>query len=271
LNERFDQLFEDETYLSLKNWLFSYQLRKRHFRALLARQLDGPTLDVGCGISPVAPPAANVIYFDVSFQALRHLSRQHPEASYVVGDASRLPFRGDAVPRLVCSEVLEHIEQDGRTLEEMSRVLQAGGQLLISVPIHRFYYTFDDQYVGHVRRYEPGDLLAALESCGFSGFRVRKVAGVLEKLATYVMARSFALMSRLRPGWEGAEHRGRQWWYWPYRTVNSTWSYVCLLESKVTPLALTTIASIQCRKAVPAAGGAAGVLVTEGAGPTGGQ
>lgn len=249
MNERFDELFEDDAYLNLKNWLFSYQLRRRHLRALLDGRSDQRILDLGCGISPIVGPAANVVYVDISFQALRHLSRQHPQASFVVADVSRLPFKNGAVPRALCSEVLEHVEHDDRTLGEISRVLEPGGHVLISLPIHRYYYTFDDSYVGHFRRYELPELIPALQSRGFATLRVRKVAGALEKVATYIMARSFALLSRNQTGRANPLGRGRRWWFFPYKIGNSVWSYVCWLESKITPLALTTIVSIEGRKA----------------------
>jgi hypothetical protein len=49
LNERFDELFEDETYLSLKNSLFSYQLRRRQ---LLSPLRGAPV--TSCSISAQA-------------------------------------------------------------------------------------------------------------------------------------------------------------------------------------------------------------------------
>ncbi len=248
INERFDELFEQDTYLSLKNWLFSYQLRCRHLRPLLAGSDQERLLDLGCGISPIAPPGPNVIYADISSQAMRYLSLQHPEASFVVADLTHLPFRSDAVSHIVCSEVLEHIEDDAQAMQEISRVARDGALLAISVPVHPYYYTFDDSYVGHFRRYRLGELTDALKARGFADIRVRKVAGVLEKLATYVMVRSFALLSKMGSGRSGL-NRGRPWWSWPYKVGNTAWSYVCWLESKITPLAATTIVSVQCRKA----------------------
>jgi len=252
LNERFNELFQDDAYLNLKNGLFSYQLRRRHLRPLVSGPASERILDLGCGISPTAPPAPNVVYVDISFEALRHLSRQHPQAGFLVADASRLPFKSGAVARLLCSEVLEHLEHDERTLQEMSRILQPGGHLVITVPIHRHYYTFDDAYVGHFRRYEVRDLLRMLEACGFRIVRVRKVAAVLEKAATYVMARTFAFLAQRQSSGDAGARPGPRWWFRPYRIANTAWSYVCWLESKVTPLALATIVSMECRKAVVA-------------------
>ena len=244
MGSRFDQLFRDETYLELKNQLFSYTLRRRHVRRLLS-PADGMLLDVGSGISPVAPGRRNTLYADVSPEAMRVLSRHEREAAFAVADVAELPVRDGSLAAVVCSEVLEHIEGDGDALREFYRVLGPGGVLTITFPIHRYYYTFDDAYVGHFRRYRLAEMLARLESLGFQGCRVRKVAGFLEKAATYLMVRGFSLMAR-----EGDQEgrRGRPWWRLPYRLFNALWSRVCELETLVEPLPLITIVSVQCRK-----------------------
>jgi ubiquinone/menaquinone biosynthesis C-methylase UbiE len=249
LNERFDELFEDETYLSLKNSLFSYQLRRRHLLSLLRRRPGDLVFDLGSGISPIIPPDGDMVYVDMSFEAMRYLSKRHPEAAFVAADLSRLPFRTASAPTIVCSEVLEHVKDDDGAMAELSRILRPGGQMLLSMPVHQYYYTFDDRYVGHFRRYRPQTLLEALQRHGFSGLRMRKIAGALEKSATYVMARSFALLSDRQKGQSASPGRGRPWWSRPYGIANAAWSYVCWAESKVAPLALTTIVSVEATKA----------------------
>lgn len=242
---RFDQLFRDETYVELKNQLFSYTLRRRHVRRLLGSP-SGILLDVGSGISPVAPGRANTLYADMWPEAMRLLSRREREAAVAVADAVRLPFRDGSIAAVVCSEVLEHIDRDAAALGEFHRVLAPGGILTITFPIHPYYYTFDDAYVGHFRRYRLPDMLASLQRLGFQGCRVRKVAGFLEKAATYFMVRGFSMMSKEQ---NEAERHRRPWWSVPYRLFNAVWSRVCELEAVIEPLPLITIVSVQCRKA----------------------
>jgi SAM-dependent methyltransferase len=243
---RFDELFHDDTYIELKNRLFSYTLRRRHVGRLLGSP-KGMVLDVGSGISPVAPGRGNTLYADVWPKAMHVLSTWEPEASFAVADAVRMPLREGAVDALVCSEVLEHIEKDVDALREFHRVLKPGGVLTITFPIHPYYYTFDDSYVGHFRRYRVREMLSTLEELGFRDCRVRKVAGVLEKAATYFMVRGFSLLSNDKDGGDGGA-RPRPWWRIPYLAFNAIWSRVCELEAHVEPLALITIVSVQCRK-----------------------
>jgi ubiquinone/menaquinone biosynthesis C-methylase UbiE len=243
---RFDELFHDDTYIELKNRLFSYTLRRRHVGRLLGSP-EGIVLDVGSGISPVAPARRNTLYADVWPEAMQVLSTWEPEASFAVADAVRMPLRAGAVDAVVCSEVLEHIERDVDALREFQRVLRPGGVLTITFPIHPYYYTFDDSYVGHFRRYRLEEMLSTLAELGFRDCRVRKIAGVLEKAATYLMVRGFNLLSKDEAGRDG-EGRKRPWWRLPYLAFNAVWSRVCELEARVEPLALITIVSVQCRK-----------------------
>ncbi|MCH7565721.1 MAG: class I SAM-dependent methyltransferase, partial [Gemmatimonadetes bacterium] len=88
-------------------------------------------LDLGSGISPIAPPSSSTVYADISPSAMGFLSRQIA-GHFVAMDLTRLPFRTGSVPAAVCSEVLEHVEQDREALGEIYRVLEPGGTIYIT-------------------------------------------------------------------------------------------------------------------------------------------
>jgi len=242
VSSQFDQLFADSTYLELKNRLFSYQLRRRLLANILRDRPARILLDLGSGISPIVPPSLSTVYGDISPAAMRFLSQRVP-GHFVALDLSRLPFRTESVPAVVCSEVLEHVEKDREALEDIYRVLQPGGRLTLTVPLHPYYYTFDDRYVGHFRRYRLPELMDMLRAIGFRQLEIHKAAGVLEKVATYLMARLFASLER-----RGRPSSGRRWWFAPYKVFNDLWSHVCAWEARVTPMPLVTIICICCRK-----------------------
>ena len=52
----------------------------------------------------------------------------------VQADAAALPFSGGAFDAVICAEVLEHVYDPRRVLEEVQRVLKTDGRLLITVP-----------------------------------------------------------------------------------------------------------------------------------------
>ena len=241
----FEHLFYDPVYLELKNSLFSYLLRRRLLRGVLKGLPDGSVLDLGSGISPVVPVSRHSVYSDSSASAMRLLRSVVPGGNHVALDATALPFRDGSLELAVCSEVLEHIQEDELVLREIHRVLRPRGRLVLTVPIHPYYYTFDDAYVGHVRRYRREELSALLVRIGFTDITTRKVAGFLEKAATYAAVRLFAFLGR--KGGQGVS-RGRLWWVTPYRLFNHLWSYVAGWEGQVSPWALTTIILVDSRR-----------------------
>jgi len=90
---RFDDFFVDPAYLSLKNHLYNYQVRKRAVRERLLRPGEGMTLEVGSGISPISPATDRTVFTELSFSALRCLKAGQGAGHYVVADATRLPFK----------------------------------------------------------------------------------------------------------------------------------------------------------------------------------
>ncbi|SET25401.1 class I SAM-dependent methyltransferase [Geodermatophilus poikilotrophus] len=90
-------------------------------------------------------------------------------AAYEVvrADLLALPFPDESVDRVIASEVLEHIPDDGTAMAEIARVLRPGGTVAVTVPRYgpeRVCWALSDAYHanegGHVRIYR-GDLLRA--------------------------------------------------------------------------------------------------------------
>ena len=53
----------------------------------------------------------------------------------VKGDICWLPYKDEAFDLLICCHVLEHVQDDRSAMQELRRVLDQGGLLLIQVPI----------------------------------------------------------------------------------------------------------------------------------------
>jgi len=98
-------------------------------------------LDIGSGAGQLAKhhfaygdADAHVTCLDVSFpmlgRARTRLSR-HGKASYVVGDMRHLPFADESFDCLTCGYALEYLVDPACGLEEMFRVMQSGGRLLL--------------------------------------------------------------------------------------------------------------------------------------------
>ena len=66
------------------------------------------------------------------------------------------------------SNVLEHIEDDQKTLEQLYQQLKPGGVLTLYLPAFRCLYSDFDAAIGHYRRYEKKELINKLENACFS-------------------------------------------------------------------------------------------------------
>jgi SAM-dependent methyltransferase len=125
-------------------------------------------------------------------RAIRRRLSSAPNLTYVTTDLgmaeaavhselSRLPFEDACFDIVICSHVLEHVEQDRESMIEMHRVLAPTGQALVMVPVHpRLSETYEDPSItdpdarrrafghpGHVRYYGT-DVTTRLEQAGFS-------------------------------------------------------------------------------------------------------
>ena len=58
----------------------------------------------------------------------------------LVGDLHRIPLRDDALDAIVCTGVLEHVEDPNRVVEEFWRVLRPGGRIYASLPFLQGYH-----------------------------------------------------------------------------------------------------------------------------------
>jgi SAM-dependent methyltransferase len=73
---------------------------------------------------------------------------------------------GDPVETIVAMNVLEHIPDDVGALRSLAGGLVPGGRLVLWVPGYPALYGDFDRKVGHVRRYTPDTLRAAVRAAG---------------------------------------------------------------------------------------------------------
>jgi len=146
-------------------------------------------LDLGCGAGRHAFEAlrhgASVVALDADEAELRGVrdmvgamaaADEVPagaDARTVRGDATRMPFPDGAFDRVIAAEVLEHILDDQRAMNELARVLRPGGLAAITVPAflpERICWALSPEYYdtpgGHVRIYRGHQLLATLQTAG---------------------------------------------------------------------------------------------------------
>jgi len=144
-------------------WSASYMVSPQRFNTwpLLSTLAASATarLEIGPGLHPRLP-VAGTHFVDVSRPALSRLRAR--AGLTTLGDITALPFP-DCSFDLVCAfDIVEHVEDDRRAFRELGRVARDGAAVIFSVPLDPARWSAFDALVGHVRRYDPDDLLALL-------------------------------------------------------------------------------------------------------------
>jgi len=141
----------------------------RERRHLLARQVramsPGRALDIGAAAGGntrvLIDRGWDAIALEYSEDGTRiALERGVP---VVRADALTLPFPDACLDLVVAYDVLEHIQDDDRAVQEMCRVLRPGATALIAVPADPRLWSAHDEAVDHVRRYTRASLVPLLE------------------------------------------------------------------------------------------------------------
>jgi SAM-dependent methyltransferase len=193
---RFEEFFIRDSYVTLKNYLYNYLERKRAINRRLEAAPRGRVLEVGSGLSPIVTGRDDAIYSELSFRAMQGLKRVQKTGRYVVADGTRLPFPDGAIDQVICSEVLEHVEDDQAAITELGRVLRPGGVAYITVPHKKAYFAADDRYVRHFRRYEISEMEQKLSRGGLRLARLQKVLGPLEKATMWTLVVTLSAVER---------------------------------------------------------------------------
>ncbi len=97
--------------------------------------------DIGTGegicLERLEVDAEQSIGVDFRHDKLRSARRRLPDIVAIRADAGMLPLRNASVDLVLCIEVLEHLTQPDRAIEELARVTD--GQCLVSVPWEPFF------------------------------------------------------------------------------------------------------------------------------------
>ena len=144
----------------------------RERRHLLARQVrampPGRALDIGAAAGGntrvLIDRGWDAIALEYSEEGARIAGARG--VPVVRADALTLPFPDTCLDLVVAYDVLEHIRDDDRAVQEFFRVLRPGATALVAVPADPQLWSAHDEAVGHVRRYTRSSLVPLLERNG---------------------------------------------------------------------------------------------------------
>ena len=135
--------------------------RRRHVFQLLERCSFDSLLDVGCGNGELLRlidarwPHKKLTGVDLSSAVVDQNARAAPGMTFVTANIERedLPTGFDVV---VCSEVIEHLEDPSIALTRLAKATVPGGHVVITCPTGPLRPT--ERAFGHVRHPTPDDL-----------------------------------------------------------------------------------------------------------------
>jgi len=162
-----------ETEVECSHWWFA---GRRRLLARMIRRLALPSsarvLDVGTGTGTNLRLLGELGFEDVtgvdaSDDAVRFCAAKHL-GLVEQGDACALPFPDGAFDLALATDVVEHLEDDGKALAELRRVLRPGGSALLTVPAFPSLWGLQDEVSHHQRRYRKGDFEGRLERAGLA-------------------------------------------------------------------------------------------------------
>ena len=154
-----------------------WRIRARAVIPLLASEAGQEILDAGCGPGinsiTLARRGLRVTAIDEDPEKLETLEALQrslaPDLRLERADVCRLPFEDSSFDKVLCSEVLEHVEDDHGAVSEFARVLRPGGLLVVTVPSDAsVIHEYEDDF-GHARAgYSSESLQALLRSQGLT-------------------------------------------------------------------------------------------------------
>jgi SAM-dependent methyltransferase len=164
-------------------------------RFIAAHASQGLTLDIGAQNSPYAPHFPRRIALDLRQGAGVHLR----------ADAHALPFVDRSFDVVLCTEVLEHLIEPQRGIDEMFRVLKPGGQLLLTTrflfPIHDApddYFRYTKYGLRHLlRRFERIAIAEETDAVGTLAVLVQRLGMQAETLRSTPLRAGWLVAARI--------------------------------------------------------------------------
>jgi ubiquinone/menaquinone biosynthesis C-methylase UbiE len=138
-NDEMAQRYDPEAYhersFILIRWI--ERMRVNAILAFIKSSSHHRVLEVGCGAGNVLERvnSNHRVGIDLStFLLDKARTRLRTNASLVQANAEKIPLASAKFDRLICTEVLEHVQSPSSVLEEMARVAKDDAVIVISIP-----------------------------------------------------------------------------------------------------------------------------------------
>lgn len=163
-----DNLYREEErhfwFIARKEYIF------QQMRAVIG--YSSKIIEIGAGTGNVSRYLQAKGYSNIAVGEMHSNGLKYAKSSYGIDecyqfDLLRTPFE-DEFEGVCIFDVLEHIEDDSLALENIHKMLKNNGQIVLTVPAHKWLWNRDDVIAGHKRRYTKKELVLKLQNAGFS-------------------------------------------------------------------------------------------------------
>lgn len=152
------------------NWLI-FSLINHSLEKRIKKYCSGRLIDIGCGIKP---------YFEMTAPYVdEHIGVDHEETFHdrsnidIFGSAYKMPVESEDYDTVLCTDVLEHLEEPGKAIAEACRVLKPGGYAIYTVPL--FWHLHEEPRDFY--RYTKYGLHYLFEKNGFKIVEIKVLSG----------------------------------------------------------------------------------------------
>ena len=157
LKNFYDSIEGDVYEKARKSWFLPRRFWHVHKNREVVKRVEGEDiLDVGCGsgtiVKRLLKKGKKVIGMDIGKKFVGFCHSRYKNAVFCEADAQFLPFLDKCFDTIVCSEVIEHLENPEKALKEFNRVLRPRGKLVLTAPNISLLWAFVEAIWTRIRR-----------------------------------------------------------------------------------------------------------------------
>jgi len=128
------------------------RVRENIFQNMLKPSPENNILDVGCGLgyftNMLSSNGTICTGIDLDKECIDYC-QENMRGKYQVADVTKLPFLDNSFDKVLCTEVLEHIQENGVVLDEIVRVTQNHSIVVVSTPCSNGIFKGLFKRIGH--------------------------------------------------------------------------------------------------------------------------
>ncbi|MDI9355825.1 MAG: class I SAM-dependent methyltransferase [Chitinophagaceae bacterium] len=129
-------------------------------------------LEIGCGTGFVLKGLSekfeqyDLYGSEIHLEGIKFAKKRLPHVEFIQLDATHMPFI-NKYDSICAFDVIEHIDEDIKVIQQVNKALIQGGYFFITVPQYQWMWSINDDLAYHKRRYSKSELNNKLENNNF--------------------------------------------------------------------------------------------------------